>query len=410
MGGEQGNEAHGGYTFCGVAALALLGRLELLQLPRLGRWLSARQLPFEGGFQGRTQKLVDSCYSFWNGSVPSLVAAAMGAGASGGEAEWYNRRRLQEWVLCCCQDPRGGLKDKPDRPRDYYHTCYSLSGLSLAQHGLGTDAEPMIVRLSCSCRCATASVLVAQDVQTTESFVRAGWAGVEPAGGGGPAAQRVGGEGGGGAALLRRAVALGAANARPWSQTCCRLGMFLLSCASLCSRTSHTVLATQHELRVDVVVFGRLTLATSPTHSRRTPRAWRPHRAPVASLRPAWRPVGRSCSRSSSWAIAGAPPTPPPHTNSTKNLAWHAARPAAGLWPWGALLARPGRPRPPCTHTIPARAPHARARTAPSCGRLFGALFPSPVFGTRHERTFRPPTSNHLSIRRACSSGWARRR
>ena len=147
MGGEQGNEAHGGYTFCGVAALALLGRLELLQLPRLGRWLSARQLPFEGGFQGRTQKLVDSCYSFWNGSVPSLVAAAMGAGASGGEAEWYNRRRLQEWVLCCCQDPRGGLKDKPDRPRDYYHTCYSLSGLSLAQHGLGTDTGPMIVRV-----------------------------------------------------------------------------------------------------------------------------------------------------------------------------------------------------------------------------------------------------------------------
>ena len=59
-------------------------------------------------------------------------ASAMGAGASGGEAEWYNRRRLQEWVLCCCQDPRGGLKDKPDRPRDYYHTCYSLSGLSLS--------------------------------------------------------------------------------------------------------------------------------------------------------------------------------------------------------------------------------------------------------------------------------------
>ena len=334
MGGEQGNEAHGGYTFCGVAALALLGRLELLQLPRLGRWLSARQLPFEGGFQGRTQKLVDSCYSFWNGSVPSLVAAAMGAGASGGEAEWYNRRRLQEWVLCCCQDPRGGLKDKPDRPRDYYHTCYSLSGLSLAQHGLGTDAEPMIVRLSCSCRCATASVLVAQDVQTTESFVRAGWAGVEPAGGGGPAAQRVGGEGGGGAALLRRAVALRAANARPWSQTCCRLGMFLLSCASLCSRTSHTVLATQHELRVDVVVFGRLTLATSPTHSRRTPRAWRPHRAPVASLRPAWRPVGRSCSRSSSWAIAGAPPTPP-RTNSTKKC--HEGSGASRLWLWGAV-------------------------------------------------------------------------
>jgi hypothetical protein len=28
-----------------------------------------------------------------------------------------------------------------DRPRDYYHTCYSLSGLSLAQHGLDPDGD-----------------------------------------------------------------------------------------------------------------------------------------------------------------------------------------------------------------------------------------------------------------------------
>ena len=31
------------------------------------------------------------------------------------------------------------------RPRDYYHTCYSLSGMSLAQHGYNPDAEPMVV-------------------------------------------------------------------------------------------------------------------------------------------------------------------------------------------------------------------------------------------------------------------------
>ena len=32
MGGEQGNEAHGGYTFCGVAALALLGLVRLASI------------------------------------------------------------------------------------------------------------------------------------------------------------------------------------------------------------------------------------------------------------------------------------------------------------------------------------------------------------------------------------------
>lgn len=139
MGGEPGNEAHGGYTFCGVAALALLGQVAMLDQPCLLRWLAARQLPHEGGFQGRTQKvrlymasptdsclpleawcalaqLVDSCYSFWQASVPSLVAASLGAGGTADSAtEWYNRKRLQQWLLCCCQDQRGGLKDKPVR-------------------------------------------------------------------------------------------------------------------------------------------------------------------------------------------------------------------------------------------------------------------------------------------------------
>jgi prenyltransferase beta subunit len=32
------------------------------------------------------------------------------------------------------QDPRGGLVDKPGKSRDFYHTCYGLSGLSVAQH------------------------------------------------------------------------------------------------------------------------------------------------------------------------------------------------------------------------------------------------------------------------------------
>ena len=38
-GATPGEEAHGGYTFCGLAALVLLGRVELLNLPRLAHWL-----------------------------------------------------------------------------------------------------------------------------------------------------------------------------------------------------------------------------------------------------------------------------------------------------------------------------------------------------------------------------------
>ena len=31
-----------------------------------------------------------------------------------------------------CQDPKGGLWDKPGKKRDLYHTCYSIAGLSSA--------------------------------------------------------------------------------------------------------------------------------------------------------------------------------------------------------------------------------------------------------------------------------------
>lgn len=35
MGGFPGNEAHGGYTFCGFAALILLNRFDVVDLPLL---------------------------------------------------------------------------------------------------------------------------------------------------------------------------------------------------------------------------------------------------------------------------------------------------------------------------------------------------------------------------------------
>lgn len=38
LGGEPGNEAHGGYTFCGLAALMLVDQAHQLDLPRLIHW------------------------------------------------------------------------------------------------------------------------------------------------------------------------------------------------------------------------------------------------------------------------------------------------------------------------------------------------------------------------------------
>lgn len=38
LGGEPGNEAHGGYTFCGLAALMLVDQAHRLDLRRLAHW------------------------------------------------------------------------------------------------------------------------------------------------------------------------------------------------------------------------------------------------------------------------------------------------------------------------------------------------------------------------------------
>ena len=73
FGATPGNEAHGGYTFCGLAALLFMGKERLCNEDRLLRWVCNKQMKVEGGFQGRTNKLVDACYSFWQGGVFPLI-------------------------------------------------------------------------------------------------------------------------------------------------------------------------------------------------------------------------------------------------------------------------------------------------------------------------------------------------
>jgi len=136
--GEPGAEAHGGYAFNALAGLAILGRIDLIDLDALRRWLVSRQLNVEGGFQGRTNKLVDGCYSFWQGALPAIIDRYGPPEARRGIL--YNEECLQRYILLCCQQTPGGLRDKPSKNRDFYHTCYTLSGLSVAQY-FGTLAD-----------------------------------------------------------------------------------------------------------------------------------------------------------------------------------------------------------------------------------------------------------------------------
>lgn len=89
--------------------------------------------------QGRTNKLVDSCYSYWVGGLFPLIQEALAdlnddALDFGG---WlFDQVAAQEYVLLSCQKLAGGIIDKPGRSADPYHSCYALSGLSVAQHFL----------------------------------------------------------------------------------------------------------------------------------------------------------------------------------------------------------------------------------------------------------------------------------
>lgn len=56
----------------------------------------------------------------------------------------FHREALQEYILICCQRPSGGLIDKPGKPADPYHTCYTLSGLSVSQH-CDIERDPVVI-------------------------------------------------------------------------------------------------------------------------------------------------------------------------------------------------------------------------------------------------------------------------
>lgn len=133
-----------------------------------------------GGFRGRTNKLVDGCYGWWvGGGVPVVEELArrqrdkhepesrIAVLDDDGDGEWtdepgmqalFNRGELcyevdvltspvalQEYGLLAAQreagpEPAGGLRDKPGKRPDLYHTCNNLSGLSVAQHQMRHDA------------------------------------------------------------------------------------------------------------------------------------------------------------------------------------------------------------------------------------------------------------------------------
>lgn len=132
FGSSPGAEAHGGYTFCAVAAIRLLGG-EIIKPGRLFLWLSQRL----DEMNGRVGKPRDSCYIWWIGATMINIGR--------GDAFKARIEILKKFLNsnCFCSDT-GGISKYPSIPvdqdsvhgkqnPDLFHTFLGIASLALVE-------------------------------------------------------------------------------------------------------------------------------------------------------------------------------------------------------------------------------------------------------------------------------------
>jgi len=136
FGQSPGLEAHGGSTFCAVASLVLMGKLDdaltKKQKDTLVRWCLMRQI---SGFQGRPNKAVDTCYSFWVVATLKLLGADI----------FVDRKSNREFLLATQDGIKGGFGKWIDSGSDLLHTYFGIAGLAALNE---FDLEPTNVALN----------------------------------------------------------------------------------------------------------------------------------------------------------------------------------------------------------------------------------------------------------------------
>ncbi|KAI0195414.1 terpenoid cyclases/Protein prenyltransferase [Astrocystis sublimbata] len=166
------HESHSGYAYCAVAALALLDPTDpkpyiqagIPSIPSLIHFLASRQftysdppgdnssddttapladlpslslsdsdsLPHLAGFNGRLNKLPDTCYTWWNAGALSLL----GEDAS----SCISRDPARRFILSKTQHLIGGFAKHPGGPPDVYHAYMGLAALA-TMAGTGSGGE-----------------------------------------------------------------------------------------------------------------------------------------------------------------------------------------------------------------------------------------------------------------------------
>ena len=94
-------------------------------------WYFARQLA-SGGLNGRPEKLVDVCYSWWVMSSMALID----------RLHWIDKQKLTTFILECQDPEQGGFADRPGDMVDVFHTNFGIAGLSLLGHAGLEEVDP----------------------------------------------------------------------------------------------------------------------------------------------------------------------------------------------------------------------------------------------------------------------------
>eukprot|EP00937_MAST-01D_sp_MAST-1D-sp2_P004434 g4434.t1 len=147
LGLVPGQESHGGAAYTGLAALRLMGfdpwseeGLGRERAAALAQWCVARQgAGTDGtGFQGRTNKEPDTCYSWWVGSSLALL----------GRWGAVSPAAITPFLLRC-QFEYGGFMKEPGMMPDLLHAHYGVCWLSMTGHD---GFEPLDCALGMSLR------------------------------------------------------------------------------------------------------------------------------------------------------------------------------------------------------------------------------------------------------------------
>ncbi|KRX00858.1 Terpenoid cyclases/protein prenyltransferase alpha-alpha toroid [Pseudocohnilembus persalinus] len=168
-----GLESHGGATYCALSSLKILNKLNLIQNKnKLIYWLVSRQNEYQEedgnlqekldivfsqknqktqenqakitkitGINGRTNKIPDSCYSFWVGTSLEIL----------GFQSFLNSEKIEQFLQTCYLTEIGFSKYPFYQQPDPIHTLHSLYGLQQinSQNIINQQKNGQIQKINC---------------------------------------------------------------------------------------------------------------------------------------------------------------------------------------------------------------------------------------------------------------------